>query len=336
MTLDASLPTSTTAVVQEKFGPPLEVLRLAEVPVPTPGEGQVLVKVAAAALNALDWHYATGEPVFARVTMGWRTPRRTVAGNDLSGTVAAVGPGVTGWEVGEEVFASTEGGGAFAGYAVVPVGDVARRPQGIPLEEASALGVAGLTALQALRDWGGLREGESVLVNGAAGGVGTFAVQVARALGAGHITAVCSTRNVEQAAALGADRVVDYTREDLRRVGRRYDVFLDNVGSLGIAESRELLEPGGRFVMIGAPKSRWLAPLPRMLATPAHYLGRSQKAVIGRSSATTSADLRTLADWADGGLVRPVVEARLPLAEAPAAVDRQGQFHSRGKVLLLP
>lgn len=332
----SELPSRMPAVIQHSYGPPLQVLTYADTAVPSPGVGEVLVQVAAAALNALDWHYATGEPMFARFVMGWGRPSRTIAGNDLSGTIVALGAGVTDWTVGEEVFASTTNGGAFAGYAAVPTSELARRPHGTSLQDASALGVAALTALQALRDWGGLREGEAVLVNGASGGVGTFAIQVAKALGAGHVTAVCSTRNVEQARALGAHRVVDYTLEDLRQVHRRYDVFLDCVGSLGIGDSRALLKPGGRYVMVSAPKSRWLKPLPRMLATPLFYLGHQRQAVIGRSAVTNAADLQTLADLASAGSIRPVIEARLALADGPAAVDRQGRFHSRGKVLLVP
>ena len=349
----AAITATMEAVAQYRFGAPADVLTLRDLPTPKPGSGEVLVDVAAASVNALDWHYVTGEPMFARIALGWRRPKREVAGTDLAGTVVAVGEGVTAWHVGDEVFGCADDGGAFARYAVVAEGALARRPQAVELQASAALGVAAVTALQAVRDWGRLAEGQSVLVNGASGGVGTYAVQIARALGAGHVTAVCSTRNVDQARELGADDVIDYTRTPLGTAGsrgsagggargsgdgpaRRYDVFIDNAGSTSLRQAREMLTHTGRFVMVTSRKSRWLHPMPRMMAGPFVFMGGTRTASIGQVSETRLSDLELLARWADEGLIRPVIEARLPLSEAPAAVERQGHGHARAKTLLLP
>ncbi len=330
------LPRTMEAVTQNRFGSPAEVLAVREVATPAPGPGQVLLDVAAASVNALDWHYATGEPVFARLALGWRRPKRQVAGTDLAGTVVAVGDGVTAWQVGDEVFGCADDGGSFARYAVVAQEALARPPRAVDLQASAALGVAAITALQALRDWGRLRAGQSVLINGASGGVGSFAVQIARALGAGHVTAVCSGRNVAQARELGADEVIDYTRTDLTGTQRRFDVFIDNAGSTSLRQARDMLTENGRFVMVTSRKSRWLHPMPRMIAGPFVFMGGIRTASIGQVSQTRVSDLELLARWADDGLILPVIEARLPLAEAPAAVERQGEGHARAKTLLLP
>src|SRR5262245_20500973 len=208
---EGAVPKTMQAIVQDRYGPPERVLHQETVPVPSPGPHDVLVRVRASAVNALDWHYTTGLPMFARLSLGMRRPRRRTPGNDLSGTVVAVGGAVTRWSPGDEVFGAVEGG-CFAEYVAVPAAALVPRPERLSLEDSAAVGVAALTALQGLRDWGGLQPGWSVLVNGASGGVGTFAVQIAKALGAGHVTAVCSTRNVDQARSIGADEVVDYTR----------------------------------------------------------------------------------------------------------------------------
>jgi NADPH:quinone reductase-like Zn-dependent oxidoreductase len=280
-----TVPTHMRAATYHRYGRPEEVVSVRDVPVPEPGPGEVLVEVRAASVNALDWHFVTGLPMFARPTLGLRRPKRTVPGADVSGVVAAVGPDVTGWAVGDEVLGEVHGGG-FAEYVVAPADWLVAKPASLSFEQAATIGVAAETAIQGLRDWGSLREGESVLVNGASGGVGTFAVQVAKALGAGHVTAVCSTLNVETALKLGADRVVDYTREDaarlLRSSGTTYDVLFDNAGVWPLRTCSRMLAEGGRYVMVTSPKSRWLRPAaadarqPAVLRDRARHLGRLQ------------------------------------------------------------
>ncbi len=328
-------PATMRAATYHRYGRPEDVIAVEEVPVPDIGPDEVLVRVAAASVNALDWHLTTGLPIFARMSMGLRRPGRSVPGADVAGEVAAVGSAVTRFRVGDEVFGQVAGGG-FAEYVAAPADWLVAKPAALTLEEAATLGVAAETALQALRDWGGLREGQRVLVNGASGGVGTFAVQVAKALGAGHVTAVCSTGNVETAARIGADRVVDYTREDHSRSGERYDLFLDNAGVWPLRACGRLLADGGSYVMVTSPKSRWLRPLPRLLATPLYFRIASGRAPGFKVTARSTADLELLGDLAERGLVRPVMDRRFTLDEAGEAVRLQGEFHARGKSVVLP
>lgn len=331
----AVVPLTMRAAVQDRYGPPQDVLQIREVPVPAIGSGEVLIKVVAASVNALDWHYTTGLPMFARATMGLRRPRRTTPGVDVAGTVVAVAPDVSRWRAGDEVFGQVDGGG-FAEYVAAPAGWLVRRPDEIDAKEAATLGVAAETALQGLRDWGGLQPGQRVLVNGASGGVGTFAVQLAKILGAGHVTALCSTANLEAARRLGADTVVDYTREDHATTSQRYDLFLDNAGTWSLARCRRVLAPGGTYVMVTAPKSTWLRPLPRLMATPAAFLLSNRRAVSGRTAQRSPGDLEQLRDLVSSGALRPVMDQQYRLDEVGAALQRQGQFHSRGKSVVLP
>lgn len=329
------LPRTMRAAVQDRYGPPEEVVEVREVPVPAVGPGEVLVRVGAASVNALDWHFTTGLPMFARSALGLRRPRRTRPGVDVAGTVVAVGPGASRWQVGDEVFGEVDGG-AFAELVATTADRLVERPAALGVEEAATVGVAAVTALQALRDWGGLRPGQRVLVNGASGGVGTFAVQLAKALGAGHVTAVCSTGNVETARALGADTVVDYTVEDHSTTSERYDLYLDNAGSWALGRCRRVLSPGGTYVMVTAPKSRWLRPLPRMLATPVRFARSGRTAVAGRTARRSTADLELLRDLVVAGRLRPVLDRRYRLDEVAEALRRQGEFHARGKSVVLP
>lgn len=329
------VPLTMRAAVQDRYGPPEDVLQIREVPVPAVRSGEVLVRVVAASVNALDWHYTTGLPMFARATIGLRRPQRKVPGADVAGTVVAVGRDVCRWRAGDEVFGQVEGGG-FAEYVAAPADWLVRRPDGIDAKDAATLGVAAETALQGLRDWGGLRPGQRVLINGASGGVGTFAVQLAKVLGAGHVTAVCSTPNLETARRLGADEVVDYTVEDHAATSERYDLFFDNAGTWGLGRCRRVLTPGGTYVMVTAPKSTWLRPLPRMMATPAAFLFSGRRAVSGRTAQRSPSDLEQLRDLVSGGALRPVLDREYGLDEVGEALRRQGRFHSRGKSLVLP
>lgn len=326
-------PATMTAAVQHGYGLPHEVIEIGTVPVPRPDAGEVLVRVAASSVNALDWHYLTGTPLIARLEMGLR-PRRIVPGSDIAGTVVAMGDGVEDLIVGDQVFGDV-GGGGFAQYVCVPANTVTLKPSNLGLVESSTLGVAALTALQGLRDWGRLQPGQRVLINGASGGVGTFAIQMARALGAGHITAVCSTRNIETASALGADRVVDYTKSEFTDSTRRFDVFFDNAGSRSLSRSRRLLRDNGVLVMITGRKGRWLRPVDRMIGGVLRSRWWSQS-FVSRTAAASREDLRTLRELVESGDLRPVMDRRFALHKAAEALAYQGEGHSRGNSVVLP
>ncbi|WP_425309369.1 NAD(P)-dependent alcohol dehydrogenase [Ammonicoccus fulvus] len=332
-----TIPDTMLAATTERFGRPEDVVRMRRITTPAPEPGEILIDVAAASVNAADWHWATGLPMFSRIALGFRRPKRSIAGTDVAGTVVALGAGVTTWSLGDRVCGQLEAGGSFAEYALAPADRVVAVPDGVDLETAATLGIAAETALQGLRDWGGLTEGQSVLINGASGGVGTFAVQLARALGAGRIVAVGSTANIETAAGLGADEVIDYTTTDPTGVlTETFDIVFDNVGVWPLRECRRLVGDNGVYVMTTAPKSPWLHPLPRMLATPLYFGATRGKAVAGRTAAYSPEDLRTLLGLAAAGRITPVIERRFPLAEAAEALRLQGEFHARGKSLIIP
>ena len=322
------------AVAQTGYGAPETSLELTRLPIPTAAADQVLVEVAASSLNALEWHYLTGTPYFLRFENGFRSPKRLVPGADVAGTVVAVGNEVTDFRIGDEVFGEI-GSGGFAEYAVAPAKALARRSPNLPLEDHATLGVAALTALQGLRDWGAMQPGDRVLVNGASGGVGTFAVQIAKALGASHVTAVCSTGNVETAYTLGADRVLDYKSEDLAEIGDRFDVFFDNAGSLSISQSRRLLTSDGTLVMVTGKKGTWFRPADRMVAGMIRSKFWSQ-GFASRVARASGEDGAVLADMVTEGRVRPFIDKRFTLDEAVAALAYQGEGHARGKALVLP
>jgi NADPH:quinone reductase-like Zn-dependent oxidoreductase len=323
------------AATYHRYGRPEEVITTAVVPVPAIGPADVLVQVRAASVNALDWHFTTGLPMFARPTLGLRRPHRTIPGADVAGVVVATGSEVTRFRVGDEVFGDLPGG-CFAEYVAAPAEWLVSKPQESSYEEAAALGVAAETALQGLRDWGLLREGQRVLVNGASGGVGSFAVQLAKALGAAHVTAVCSTGNLETAARIGADRVVDYTQEDHSRSGERYDLIFDNAGVWPLRSCGRMLTDGGSYVMVTAPKGRWLRPLPRMIANPLYFRLAPGRAPGFKVAARSTPDLELLRDLVERGLVTPVMDRRYTLDEAGEAIRVQGEFHARGKSVVVP
>lgn len=334
-TPSASIPTTMRSAVHERYGAPEEVVSVRTIPTPRPGPGEVLVRVRAASVNALDWHYVTGLPMFARPSLGLRRPTRQVPGADASGEVVAVGEGVTRHRLGDPVFGEIDGGG-FAEYALAPQDWWLPLPEGVSHEQATTLGVAAETALQGLRDWGSLREGQRVLIAGASGGVGSFAVRLAKILGASHVTAVCSTRNLEAALAGGADRVVDYTREDVRDLGDRFDVFFDNAGTLPFRECRKLLVRGGTYVAITSPKTRWVHPMPRMLGLPLFFALTSERAPAFRIASRSTADQGWLVEQVAAGRLAPLIEQRWSLEDAPEVLRRQGEFHARGKSLVIP
>ena len=317
------------AVVHETYGAPRDVLELVEIEKPDVAAGGVLVRVHAAAINRADWYGVTGSPMFGRVMRGLRKPKDPRVGLHFAGTVEAVGTDMTEFAPGDAVFGAC--GGALAEYVSVRNG-VARKPQNVTMEEAAAA-LGALTALQGLRDHGALRPGQKVLINGASGGVGTFAVQIAKALGA-EVTAVCSTRNVEIARSLGADRVVDYTREDFTHSETRYDLLLDVAGSRGWSEYKRVLKPAAKLVIVGAPKGgRLLGPVGRIARVKLASIGSSQQAVFFLAKLTKE-DLNVLRDLVESGKVRPVIDRTYPLSDVKAAFDHLAEGHAQGKVVV--
>jgi NADPH:quinone reductase-like Zn-dependent oxidoreductase len=315
------------AVLHHRYGS-ADVLELGEVDEPTPGPDQVLVRVKAAAVNPLDYHSMRGRPLFIRLMNGLRGPRQAVRGADASGVVEMVGSAVTDLRPGDEVFGARDGSFAelVAGKSFVP------KPASLTFEQAAAIPVAAVTALQGLRDKGGVAAGQRVLVNGAAGGIGTFAVQIAKAYGA-HVTGVCSTRNLDMVRALGADEVVDYTREDVRRSGARFDIVLDNVGNVSLLDRRRLLAPNGRLVIVGAMHGHMMRTMARgVLGFLVTRFGR--RPAVFFVAKIRKDDLLVLKELVDAGKLRPVIDRTYPLSEAADAVRYVQTEHARGKVVV--
>jgi NADPH:quinone reductase-like Zn-dependent oxidoreductase len=311
-----------------------DVIEMRDVPVPEPGPDQVLIAVAASSTNALDWHYMAGIPYFIRLQAGLATPKkRLVPGADVAGTVVATGAAVEGFEIGDEVFGDI-GSGAFAQYALARAKYLAHRPKSLPLAESATLGVAALTALQGLRDWAEMKPGDRVLINGASGGVGSFAIQIAKALGAGHVTAVCSTANVETAKALGADRVVDYTKDDFTEIDEKFDVFFDNAGSKSLSLSRKMITDDGVFVMVTGRKGKWLRPADRMLAGLIRSKSWSQR-FVNKTAAASGHDGAVLARMVEQGQITPVIDRRFDLEQTVEALAYQATGHARGKSIVM-
>jgi NADPH:quinone reductase-like Zn-dependent oxidoreductase len=317
------------AVVRPRYGS-ADVLRFANVPKPVVADDGVLVRVRATSLNRGDWYTTAGKPLVGRPMMGLRTPKSELVGGDFAGVVEEVGKDVHELRPGDEVFGIRSG--AFAEYVCARAA-VVKKPANLSFEEAAAVPIAALTALQGLRDKGGVEGGRRVLVNGAGGGVGTFAVQIAKALGA-HVTAVCSTHNVEQTRALGADRVIDYTREDFTRGGERYDVLFDNAGNRSWRACKRVLAPDATVVLVGGPIGTVFGPMRHVAAmTLASKLGnRSAKFFIAKPN---KPDLELLREWIEQGRVRPVVERVYPLADVAEAMRYMGGEHVRGKLVLV-
>ena len=317
------------AIVQDRFGAP-EVLELREIDQPEPGDDEVLVRVHAASVNPADWYAMTGTPWVARPQMGLRKPKSRL-GLDLAGVVEAVGGNVTRLEPGDEVFGA--GTGTLAEYVTVPEDALVLKPAKVSFEQAAAVPVAGLTALQGLRDKGRIQPGQQVLINGASGGVGTFAVQIAKALGA-EVTGVCSTRNLDLVASLGADQVIDYTKEDFTRNDRRYDLLFDVAGSRSWAACRRVLTQRATLVMVGAPKgNRLLGPLDHLGKVRLASLRASQK-VLFFISKSRNQDLAALQHLLQAGTVTSVVERSYPLSETADALRYLGEGHAQGKLVI--
>src|SRR6266700_1144527 len=321
------------AIVYCDYG--LANLKLVDVEKLTPTDDQLLVRVRAASVNPYDWHFVEGTPYVMRAMgVGLRKPKDTQLGVDFAGTVEAVGKNVTQFKPGDEVFGGR--GGAFAQY-VCPRATraVALKPGSASFEDAASVNIAGITALQALRDKGKVQPGQKVLINGASGGVGTFAVQIAKSLGA-HVTGVCSTRNVDLVRSLGADHVIDYTKEDFAKGDQRYDVILDNVPNHSLSECRRILNPNGKYVMIGGGgpnDNRWVGPFGRLIQTMVVSPFVNQKMGMMMAELKKS-DLAILGDMMQSGKVKPVIDRTYKLSELPAAIGNLEEGHARGKVVI--
>lgn len=318
-------------IVRRCYGSP-NVLRYEDIPRPTAADNEVLVKVHAASVNPLDWHYLEGTPYMVRFDAGFGKPENPRLGVDFAGTVEAVGRNVTRFKPGDEVFGGKFG--AFAEY--VAVGEdraLTLKPGNVTFEQAAAVPIAALTALQALRDSGHIRSGQKVLINGASGGVGTFAVQIAKSFGA-EVTGVCSTRNVELVRSIGADHVIDYTREDFTKGAQHYDLIVDIVGTHSLLEYKRVLNPKGSLVMVGSTTPgnwfAWLAdPIEAVMLSP--FVSQKFGMML---TDFNKEDLATLGTLMQSGKVTPVIDRRYKLSETPEALRYLEAGHARGKVVL--
>jgi NADPH:quinone reductase-like Zn-dependent oxidoreductase len=321
---------SMRAIIRDRYGP-ADVLRLAEIDRPVAGDREVLLRVRAAGLDRGTWHQMTGLPYLMRLGTGPRRPRNLVPGLDVAGTVVAVGPAVTGFAVGDEVFGTARG--SFAEYAVAKPEKLAHRPPGLAVEQAAVLPVSGVTALRALIDVGRVAAGQQVLITGASGGVGSYAVQLAKASGA-EVTAVCGPGKDDLVRSLGADHVLDYTREDFAATGRRYDLILDIAGNPGVRRLRRALTPGGTAVIVGGEGGGSLTggldrQLRALLVSP--FVGQRLTLAI---SVESSADLRRLIGHVEAGELTPSIGASYPLDQAPEAMRRLVAGAARGKTVI--
>ena len=324
------------ALIQDRYGSP-DVLRVDEVPVPVPSDGEVLVRVKAASVNARDWHIMRGEPRLARLldstTFSRAAPRVRIRGTDFAGTVESVGEGVSRWRPGDDVFGESDA--AIAEYVAAPAGVVAKMPAGIGFEKAAAMPLAANTALVCLRA-GQIEAGQSVLINGASGGVGTFAIQLANSMGVAHVTAVCSGRNADLARSLGAGVVVDYGREDFSTSGRQYDVVLDLVGNRSLRDLRRVLMPSGTLVLSGGGVSgqgRFVGPLSMLIR--AQLLARvSRVRLVVPDAKPSTQNLAELAAMVESRSVIPIVDKTFTFENAAEAIRYLEVEHARAKVVI--
>jgi NADPH:quinone reductase-like Zn-dependent oxidoreductase len=318
------------AIVQEGYGSP-DTLTLREIEMPAAGDDGVLVEVHAASVNALDWHLMRGVPFFIPVLEAIGAPKHRVRGVDLAGRVTAVGKNVTRFKPGDEVFGGADG--SFAEFTVTTEKRLAAKPTGVTFEQAATLNVAGLTALQGMRDRARVRAGHRVLVNGAGGGVGTFAVQIAKWLGA-HVTAVTRLASADLIRSIGADEVIDHDAEDFTNRRERWDVIFDIGGNRPFSRCRQVMEPDGILVAIGAPAGRWLAPAGRMLKAVMLSPLTRRRRVVPFVSKSDADGLALLAGLIERGTIAPVIEERFALSETAEAVRRLGAGQTRGKLVI--
>lgn len=319
------------AAIYHRYGPP-DVVHILDVEEPTPKEHEVLIKVRAASINPLDWHFMRGAPHLVRLMTGLGKPKITRLGVDVAGQVLSVGRDVTEFRPGDEVFGTCRG--ALAEYACASEAALVLKPENVTSDQAASVPLAAFTALQGLRDQGQIQAGQKVLINGAAGGVGIFAVQIAKWFGA-DVTGVCSTRNLEMVRNIGADRVVDYTRQDFTTSGQRYDLIFDLVGNHSVSAFRRVLKPKGTYVGSGGggPEVHSLEILVGLIKTLFLSMFVSEKLVSLLAKANKK-DLTTICELIQGGTVTPVIDRRFPLREVPEAILYLEQGHARGKVVI--
>lgn len=323
---------SMRAIAYRCYGSP-DVVKLEQMVKPAVTDGRVLIKVQASSVNPLDWHLLEGKPYMVRPMAGWGAPKQVQLGTDFAGTVEAVGRGVTRFKPGDRVFGGADG--TFAEYVVRrEQGSIAPMPAGLSFEQAAAVPVAGITALQAVRDSARVRPGDKVLVNGAGGGVGTFVVQIAKAFGA-DVTAVTSTGNLALVQSLGADHTIDYTKEDFTRGAQRYDVIIDCGGGHSLRSYRRVLVPRGRFVWVGeAHMGDWIEPLVTLFVQPTVMSSLGSQRFSGVMATLSGSDLTTLGALIESGKVKPVIDRRYPLAQTAEAIRYLETGHARGKVVI--
>lgn len=322
------------AIVYHNYGSP-DILKYEEVEKPIPKDNELLIKVRAASLNPLDWHFLRGVPYLVRIIAGLRKPKFIGLGADVAGQVEAVGKTVTRFKPGDDVFGGCRG--AFAEYACASESDLVIKPANITFEQAASVRIAGLTALQGLRNKGHLQSGQKVLVNGASGGVGSFAVQIAKSFGA-EVAGVCSARNLEMVRSIGADRVIDYTKtdftqEDFNNGGRGYNIILDLVGNYSLSAYRRMLNPKGILVTAGGPSGRWRIGLARGIRAQALSMLGSRK-FVGILVKSTKEDLGTLHDLLEAKKMVPVIDRQYSLSEVPEAIRYLEEGHARGKIVI--
>jgi len=318
------------AIIYRCYGS-ADVLEMENIEIPAPADNEVLVKVQAAAVNPLDWHYMRGSPYIMRFGSGFGAPEEIRLGVDFAGTVQAVGRNVTQFKPGDEVFGGRTG--AFAEYVAVPDDRaMVLKPANITFEQAASVPIAAITALQALRDKGQIKPGQKVLINGASGGVGTFAVQIAKSFGA-EVTGVCSTRNVGMVKSIGADHVIDYTQQDYTENGQQYDLIVDMVGNHSLSENRQVLNPEGIFVIVGGSRGNWLGPLMSPIKALMYSPFVEQEFVMLLAKMRKE-DLTILGDLMETGKIIPVIDRRYPLNEVPAAIRYSEEGHARGKIII--
>ncbi len=318
------------AIVYRCYGS-ADVLEYEDIEKPTPADNEVLVKVKAASVNPLDWHYMRGSPYLMRLGTGLGAPDKNRLGVDFAGTVEAIGTNVTRFKAGDDVFGGKSG--AFAEYiSIAEDRALALKPVNMTFEQVASVPIAAITALQALRDKGRLKPGQKVLINGASGGVGTFAVQIAKSFGA-EVTGVCSTRNLEMVRSIGADHVIDYTQENYTDSGQYYDLIIDSVGNHSLTANRRVLTPEGILVMIAGAKGNWLAPLmaPVKALVLSPFVGQELNFLLARMNGE---DLAILGDLMKTGKVTPVIDRRYSLSEVPAAIRYSEEGHARGKIIV--
>ncbi|MGE5114224.1 MAG: NAD(P)-dependent alcohol dehydrogenase [Acidobacteriaceae bacterium] len=317
------------AIVYRKYGAP-DVLKCEEIEKPAVHDNEVLIKVRAASLNPLDWRLMRGTPYFIRMGMGLRKPKEMRAGRDVAGEVEAIGSKITLFKPGDGVFGVCVG--ALAEYACGSESKLAIKPNSLSFDEAASIPIAGLTALQGLRDMGQIQPGQKVLVNGAAGGVGTFAVQIAKSFDA-HVTGVCSTGNAALLRAIGADHVIDYTQEDFTKSKERYDLILDNVGNHPLSAYRRVLNPHGKLVMVGAKNITVLLLRALQARVLSWFVSQRLGFLVAR---LTNKDLAKMGELFEAGKVKPVIDRRYPLIDVPRAIAYLEEGHAHGKIVITP